>query len=74
MLFGALDALAMLKRCLSRWKAGKEWLDKVETEPTADQAIFTDHQDLLCKDTPTSMEGFDLPLKVSTEVSGLSGM
>lgn len=26
------------------------------------------------KDTQTSMEGFDLPLKVSTEASGLSGM
>lgn len=71
-LFGALDVLALLKRCPSHWKAGCEersGLTRLRQNLVQIKLFLQIIKNLSCKDTQTSMEGFDLPLKVSTEAS-----
>lgn len=73
----ALDALATLKRCPSRWKAGREersGLTRLRQNLVQIKLYLQIIKNLPCKDTQTSMEGFDLPLKISMEASGLSEM
>lgn len=76
-LFDALDALALLKRCPSHWKAGhaeRSGLTRLRQNLVQIKLYLQIIKNLPCKDTQISIEGFDLPLKVSTEVSGLSEM